>query len=85
MTSFVSKILFKIVLRETSLDGMFYNLRSIALASDVNIVTSSGSRIENMSFLTTTTAAATLFPSFEPTVCTSILSCFDFLISATFV
>ena len=38
---------------------------SIALASAVNIFASSGSRIENMSLLTTA-AAATLFPSFEP-------------------
>ena len=40
---------------------------SIALASAVNIVTSSGSRTENMSLLTTA-AAAILFPSFEPSV-----------------
>ena len=33
----------------------------------VNMVASSGSRTENMSLLTTA-AAATLFPSFEPSV-----------------
>ena len=38
---------------------------SIALAAAENIVASSGSRIENMSFLSTA-AAATLFPSFRP-------------------
>ena len=57
LTLFFSEILFKIVLGVTLLYGMFYNLRSIALASAVNIVTSSGSRTENMSLLTTAAAA----------------------------
>ena len=41
---------------------------SIALASAVNIVALSGSHTENMSLLTTA-AVATLFPSFEQSVC----------------
>ena len=56
---------------------------SIALASGVNIVASSGSRTENMSLLTTA-AAATLFLSFEPSVYISIVGCFECLNSANF-
>ena len=56
---------------------------SIPLASAVYILASSGSRTENM-LLLTTAAAATLFPSFEPSVYKLILGCFECLNSANF-